>query len=229
MVMHCPPIHSSVILPLSCNDKRVWMGMGGMWRSGRWWALSKVRVAVGPAVMWFYQESAWSVMQSGESGSSWPLPHSPDCSEGPARESWFWFAAHPHSGAALNGPNLGGETLCFPLCLYHFPARSLILCGYLLQPTVLFSLPPSPPSFRQLQVCVHSTEEMCWLAYKGPGIKMDQEILVPLYTESLPSHGSKCHSPTPWPTHSFGKKGDEKLLPHCCCHLPAARWNIPSQ
>lgn len=23
-------------------------------------------------------------------------------------------------------------TLCFPLSLYHFPARSLILCGYLL-------------------------------------------------------------------------------------------------
>lgn len=132
--------------------------------------------------------------------------------------AWLWM-----------GQTWGGETLCFPLCLYHFPARSLILCGYLLQPTVLFSLPPSPPSFRQLQVCVHSTEEMCWLAYKGPGIKMDQEILVPLYTESLPSHGSKCHSPTPWPTHSFGKKGDEKLLPHCCCHLPAARWNIPSQ
>lgn len=36
-----------------------------------------------------YQERAWSVMQSGESGSSWPLPHSPDCSEGPAGESWF--------------------------------------------------------------------------------------------------------------------------------------------
>lgn len=55
----------------------------------------------------------------------------------------------------------------------------------------------SPPPFRRLQVCVHSTEEMCWLVYKGSDIKMDQEILVPLYTESLPSHGSKCHKPTP--------------------------------
>lgn len=50
-------------------------------------------------------------------------------------------------------------------------------------PMLFFS---SPPPFRRLQVCVHSSEEMCWLVYKGSDIKMDQEILVPFYTASLP-------------------------------------------
>ena len=60
--------------------------------------------------------------------------------------------------------------------------------------------------FRRVQVCVHSTEEMCWLVYKGSNTKMDQEILVLLYNESLPSHVSKCHKSTPRPHHNCKKR-----------------------
>lgn len=87
--------------------------------------------------------------------------------------------------------------LCFPPAfIISVPEFS-----YLLRSTVefhsFFSLSLSPASsFRRVQVRVQSSE-MCWLVYKGSDIKMDQEILVPLSTLFLPSHGSKYHTSTP--------------------------------
>lgn len=71
---------------------------------------------------------------------------------------------------------------------------------------------PSPPSFRRVQVCVYSTEEMCWLVYKGSDESKNG---------SGNSGSGKCYTPTPDPPIAAGKS-DEKLLLHCCCHLPAA-------
>lgn len=47
--------------------------------------------------------------------------------------------------------------------------------------------------------------------------KMDQEILVPLYSGVAVNATKQPREP-----HTAAGKGDEKLLPHCCCHLPAA-------
>ncbi len=145
----------------------------------------KVRLAGGLAVIWFTRrELEWDAACR---KSSWPLPQSAGSSKGQDCKNWF----------DLQPTHIAEERLASPQSL-SFPCQSYILFGYFLLSTVKFFCFFFPsPSFRRAQVCVHSTVEMCWLVYKGSNIKLDQEILVPLYTESLPSHGSKCHKPNP--------------------------------
>lgn len=81
---------------------------------------------------------------------------------------------------------------------------------------------PSPPSFRRVQVCVHSTEEMCWLVYKGSDKKKwIRKFWFHFILHPSPHMAVNATHQHPDPPIAAGK-GDEKLLLHCCCHLPAA-------
>lgn len=178
---------------------------GWEWEGG-WWVVWKVTVADGLAVLWFARrEPDCDGVWQNNTAQRWFLKGQQ------AWMGWVWFAAHPHSSAAWM--DLSEETLCFPHSLYHSPARSLILCGYLLWST-FFSLRLSPP-FRRVQVCVHSTEQTYWLVYKGSNTKWIRKFWFPFAT---PPHTP----PHTYPPTAVGRGGYR----HIVVHLPTLQLQL---
>lgn len=128
-------------------------------------------------------------------------------SERLAWKSCFLFAGHPPC-SAVEWTDVR-EGCSFPYSFLSLPCQEfnfmrLFTAVYSWVP-LLFSPWLSPPPSHSVQVCVHSAVATSWPVYKGSNIKMDQEILVPFYTDSFPSHGSKCLKLPSRPTRRPGK------------------------
>lgn len=135
MSMHCPP-STTVILPLPCNDKQVWMGMDD------WKVMSGLK---GQGRCWFgcdvvYQEESRSMMLFGGVAAGLCYTALVPLTDRPVK-SWFWFAAHPHS--TTTWMDLTEGMLCFPsvfiISLPGVQFYAVIYCGLQLSSNAFFS------------------------------------------------------------------------------------------